>query len=349
MLNLSWNRIRWCVLFALSLLIAVALPAAAANTEKVVFFSEFELPAGHQMSGDLIIFGGDVRLGESSQITGDVVMFGGQLDCYGAIHGDIIAVGGEVSLYGASRVNGDLAGLGTNIQREVGAVIYGDVLANSYPIDTLSDGNGQAVPSRSETNRLHVFLNRVIGLCYCVFRSLLAAAVTGVCLHFRPQQVKSAGESVRKIPLQSFGLGTVVFLLFCVVEIVMGISLILIPVALIFLLVYAVLSFFATAAVGYGAGVKLREWSGRADGEMLFAMLGTFIVRFLGLLLETSFPKLGWIAVLLVIMLGLGAVLNHIFRIFSVDQPGQVSFRAVLPKSVRDHDVNDPLEKSEHQ
>jgi len=124
----TFTRILIFLLLISAVLIPATTSASGFKDDKVVFGGNFTLETGETLDGDLVVFGGNVILATSSTVNGDIVVMGGNVTSNGTIYGNLVALGGVVKLQKEARVFGDLTVLGSSFEREVGAIITGNIV-----------------------------------------------------------------------------------------------------------------------------------------------------------------------------------------------------------------------------
>ncbi len=317
--------------FILSFVLAlVALPALAAPPPQGgdgVHFGPYTLNEDESVSGDQVIFG-DVKLKENSELDGDLVVFGtviieeganligglavmGKAEISGTVDGDILAAG-DVALSESGHVYGDVSAVG-RIDREEGAIIDGEIIPLdeedfdwNFPVDV----PGPIIERRIE---MHTQPPTWLQMMRRVFRAILTVVLITllalVIVSIWPEPTERVGEVIKTSPALAFGMGLLVFLLTFIVELILFITICLIPFALLSWLVIGLGLLMGWVAFGLILGRRILRgiFKQSEPSPLLAAVLGTafatFVVELAGI-----FPLLHGLAYLLLLPLGAGAV-----------------------------------------
>lgn len=274
---------------------------------RVIFGGDFTLAAGEEMDGDLVVMGGTVTLERDSLVRGDVVVMGGSVVCDGEVRGDLVAIGGQVELGDRAVVGGDVQVLGGALKRAQGAVIKGRVRSQEdfafqweLPLVT-------TIGPRFPSGRL-AFFSTSLQILFFIFRTFMVAALAVLVVMFWPEPVRRVAEATVSQPLITGGLGLLTLVLTPAVLLVLVFTLIGIPVALVAVLLLAVAILVGWIALGQEVGRRLGEmlrWDLHpAAAAGLGTLLLSLVVGGIGFI-----PCIGWMAPLVVMMLGLGGVL----------------------------------------
>jgi cytoskeletal protein CcmA (bactofilin family) len=288
-----------------------------------------------EVGGDLIASGGNVRI--SGRVVGDVRVGAGQVTIDGSIGEDLLAGSGQLTISSGGEVGEDLV-FGTGRTTMDGAVA-GDVLGatGSYvregsvggTEDVTVDRRGEEAPSAGD--RVLDGLRRFVALL----------AVGALLLWLAPWSVERPATTLRRRPWASLGLGfvgivalVVVFIAIIVATIVLlllfgllglgdlaGLTVFTSVTALVVLsfLIYVTFAFIAQLVVAIALG---RLAFGEAGGPLRFASLalGAVVVVVL-----TSLPVVGGWVMLLVVLLGVGAIIITLNALRRRDAGGTVT------------------------
>ncbi len=294
--------------------------------DKVVIFGTFTLNEGETLAGNLIVLGGVVNLEIDSIVIGDVVVFGGNVTVDGEITKNLVAVGGVVVLNGTAVVRGDLIAPATVVRRDENAKVYGQLITENVPFEitqvpeiTLTPAVPEVpeAPQSPEVQPANPFwyqvsdaLKPVVDFFSTLVRALLLSAVAVLILLFLPKPGQRVAKAIQEYPVLSGGLGLLSLVAAAPIMLLLTITIILIPVTILFGLGLMVGLFFGLIVVGAEIGRRMAEAFGQHWSATLQAALGMFtLVFFLGLF---GLVLWDWIASLLWVMvasIGLGAVL----------------------------------------
>lgn len=324
------NKIR--AAFILSIVFAlVALPAFAAPVPQGgdgVRFGPYTLNEGESVSGDQVIFG-DVKLKEDATLNGDLVVFGavdiavgasligdlvilGEAEIAGTVDGDIF-VAGDVKLTESAHIYGDISSVG-QVNREEGAVVDGKIIHLdedefdwSFPVNVpLPYIQRRIERSRPQTPTWIHILSRIFrSILTVVLITLLAMVIVSIW----PEPTERIGEVIKAAPVLAFGMGLLVFLVTFIVELVLIITICLIPFAFLGGVVVGVGLLMGWVAFGLVLGQRILRgiFQQSEPSALLSAVLGTAILTF-AIELAGILPPLRGLAYLLLLPLGAGAV-----------------------------------------
>ncbi len=289
------------------LLAALLWPHAAlaqgGQGDKFVFGGTYTLAAGEVLDGSLYVIGGTVTLEEGSHVTGDVMIAGGTLQSNGQIDGEVVAVGGLVDLGEKAMVGGNVSSLGAQILKAKGAQIVGtERNLVGGPIQ-LNLPNGVTPP------RIDVLVNPVWNVLSFFFTAFLWAVLAILVALFLPHQVERTSQAVVTQPLISGGLGLLTLVVVPLLLALIAITLIGIPISLAGAFLLAIAWAFGMIAVGAEVGKRLAQVLKQEWAFAVAAGLGTFILVVVVNGFNSLIPCIGWLARLLVAMVGIGAVL----------------------------------------
>ncbi|MEJ5224910.1 MAG: polymer-forming cytoskeletal protein [Anaerolineales bacterium] len=318
------HAVRLFSLFAvLALLLLPASPAYAKGLldGEVIFGSTYTLQSGQTQTGDVVIFGGVGLIEDGATVNGALVLFGGSLSVKGAVNGDVIVFGGAVTLGSTARVSGDVVTIGAALQRDEGAVVSGQVITNAggsdldfedLPPSVIVPNNPQTPSIPDVSGPVREALNplgRALGI---LFRALALGLLALLVTLFLPRQTDYISNAVARQPILAGGLGLLTVVLFPVALLLLIITILLIPVALLAILALAVAVVWGWLALGMEVGQRLMAMLKVEWPLPVGAALGTFLLT---LVTDTIgvIPCIGWIAPVMVSILGLGGVLMTSF------------------------------------
>jgi len=308
----------------------VALPALAAPPPQGgdgVHFGPYTLNEDESVSGDQVIFG-DVKLKENSELDGDLVVFGtvvieeganligtlavmGKAEIGGTVDGDILAAG-DVTLSESGHVYGDVSTVG-RVDREEGAVIDGDIIPLdeedfdwNFPLDVPVPIIERRIEMYTQPPTWLQMLRRVFqAILTVVLITLLALVIVSIW----PEPTERIGEVIKTSPALAFGMGALVFLVTFIVELILFITICLIPFALLSWLVIGLGLLIGWVAFGLILGRRILRgiFKQSEPSALLSAVLGTALVTFV-VELAGVLPPLRGLAYLLLLPLSAGAI-----------------------------------------
>jgi len=260
------------------------------------------------IDGDVTGAGGKVRITRGAKLRGDVALAGGSIEVEGEVGGDLHAYGDSVVINGV--VAGDLELAGETIRIGPDARIAGKLEYRSggrIVIDPQAEvARGVEEVDGHERNwfrKIRHGATRVGGIMFTLGVVLLGALlILGM-----PGFSREAAEMIRREPLQSAGMGCVMLVGVPFAIVVLMITVIGIPLALMMIFGYIVLLMlgYLVAALFVGDTVLARLGTERANSVawrllfLLLALVALSIVR--------QVPLIGGFAVLLLFLVGIGA------------------------------------------
>jgi hypothetical protein len=274
------------------------------------------------ITGDLIVAGGTVTI--AGDVQGDGRVAGGTLTVAGTIGEDLVIAGGQTSLAGGSMVGGDLIASGGSVS--IAGNVTGNIEANAGTYSrTGTVGGVEHVVQSPETGGP---APRTTGdMVVDAIRHFVILLILGaLALWLVPRALRASDETLRREPLLAVGgglatlIGYVVFVVAAILlMILLAIAFGLLQVAALVvielvsgLLTISIVSFLLVLAAAYFADLVV----GLALGRLVAS--GTLASRWqeLGLLAAgaavvvtlTSLPAIGFLAKLVVICLGIGAM-----------------------------------------
>ena len=302
------------ILLIILLLFVFALPLVSAKAGtvqevipggKLVLGGNFTLEPGQTLAGDMLVAGGNVLLQPDSTVTGNILMLGGNLQALGTIGGSIISLGGSVQLSSTTVVSGDVASLGGSVQGAAQASIGGQLINDTNSSFPLSFPGGL----RLTMPNFAIRTNPVWDFLWLFAQSFLWAALAVVVVLFAPNPTRRVGETVVGQPVISGGLGLLTALLAPIVMVILSITLICIPIALLVAAGLFLAWAFGLISIGVEVGERLAK-TAQSDWSLpVSAALGTFVVTIVVNTVGKVIPCVGWLVPFLVGILGLGAVL----------------------------------------
>jgi cytoskeletal protein CcmA (bactofilin family)/uncharacterized Tic20 family protein len=263
----------------------------------------------------------------------------------GRVDGSLVAAGETISAFGPVG-RGITAGVGT---LQLGGPVGGDVLAWAssalsigpntriagnleYHADRQADipsgtvaGRVQYDPIQREQQQAPL-LNGLFDFGGLVM--LFGSAILGaLAIIFAPRASARALELGRQQPLPTFGLGLLVLCAVPVVTVLIGVTLVGIPLAFAVAALYWLGLLLAWPAVGLVVGTEVARLVRR--GEPM-PVLGSLVVGLIVLHLVTHLPLLGGLVAFLGLAFGLGTIVQSFRR----GRPTSESVRAAVPVAV---------------
>ena len=281
---------------------------------RVIFGDNFTLKSGDTLNGDLVVFGGNVTVEEDATVNGDVVVFGGNVNLDGTVNDSVVIIGGTMHMGEMSVVKGDLVTVGGSLTREPGAEVGGDVVtdvpAPNIQIPDVQVPNAPTPPIPPygydfNFNPLGRFL-QMMGTAIAV--SLLAMLAS---LFLQPQ-IERVSQAAFGQPVIAGSVGLLTGVLAPFVLVILAVTIILIPVALLAVIALALAWLFGLISLGTEVGERFTKAISQTWAPPLTAGLGTFllmvVVGSIGMI-----PCVGWLVTSLVALFGIGGVVLTLF------------------------------------
>lgn len=254
--------------------------------------------ASGESAESLIAFGCNVTIEQGATVRGDLADFGGNVSLAGTVAGNIFTFGGNISLAETAVVNGRISSMGGNVQREPGATVQGGINQNRGNI--VPPAPLQPIPINPFTR----FFNFGFDLVRGIVTALAFAALGALVVIFAPGATKRVSDAALSKPLNTAGVGCLTLILLPILSLLLLITLIGIPVALILALLSAIAWVFGSIGVGLLAGEKiLQAFKARDILPVVAVIVGVVVLMIVGLV-----PVLGWLISFIVGLIGLGAV-----------------------------------------
>jgi len=251
------------------------------NDSPVVFGQNYTLASGQSIK-DLIVFGGNAAIMPGSRVMGDVLIFGGNLDVSGTVQGGITSFGGNVTINDTAVISGVLNTVGGNRFVSPEAKIGGQISDPSQ------------LPFRFPTTifgpNSSINLGPGVTLIWAVFLSLILAALAVVVSLFLPTPTANVAHTLTGEPIISGGVGLLTLVIAPAIFLVLAITIVLIPLAVLFLLVFGVSVVFGWIAMGMALGDRLAnlfraQWAvpvSAGIGTLTLSMITTLTISLTG-------------------------------------------------------------------
>lgn len=269
-----------------------------------------------EIGDDLNLIGGSLTVDNSSTVGGSLVSIGGSLTNRADVGNHFVAVGGSISLN--NHVGGDV---------EIGspALIIGPEASISGSLKYPEEADSQIAESASVSGEVVRFpataksreLTRVkesapeagaalwsLNLTFKTWSYFAALLVGLLLLYFFPQAGLEIAENLRTKALPSLLVGFLVFVLVGPVFLMLLLTVIGIPLALLLLAKFLILLYLTKLVVGMAIGITLKE-------QFNWDKLGNTLTLITGLAvyyLITLIPVVSFFISMLAIFAGLGAI-----------------------------------------
>ncbi|WP_434348818.1 hypothetical protein ACN6A1_16845 [Myxococcus virescens] len=255
-----------------------------------------------------VVYGGNLVV--HGHVKDDAVAFGGNLEVHGRVDGDAHAFGGNVILGPDAHVEGDVSAFGGSVERDDDAQVEGSIESfggagiGRMVASEIKKGVKEAKdPSESRRDRD----DDGAGLAGFILTFAVLFGLGFLGQMFFPARMKQLGEEVRRKPVQAGLTGFVGLLAMIPLTVVLCITIIGIPVALVLWMAAPVAAALGYAAVASELGTRLPIFRGRKTQAVVLA-LGLLVLMVVG-----SLPIVGPLITTLVALMALGAVVRTRF------------------------------------
>jgi hypothetical protein len=260
--------------------------AACSGNDRNVVGNNVVVAENEWLCGGASAYGGDVTV--LGHVSGNATSVGGDVTVGGEVDGNVTAFGGDITLLPNSLVAGDVQTWGGRIIRAPDAVVQGSVGHVSQPAGMLQPDSWYLFPGHGVP-----WLN-------LIFWALASAGIA----YFFPTQLLRVRQMAQARLGGSLLVGVAALLIGVAASLVLFVTCVGIPVALLLLLAGWVLSVFGTVALGFWLGELLvRNAAYRQRSSFVVAALvGTLLLA-----LPAEIPCVGGLVRLVVTATGLGA------------------------------------------
>lgn len=295
---------------------AFALGLDLGDDGEVIFGGNYTLKSGDTLNDDLVVFGGNVTIEEDSLVEGSIVVFGGNVTMDGTMEGDLVIFGGAGSLGPKSVVEGDLVTVGGSVSRAEGSVVKGDITnepAIQIPAPVIP--NVPSVPDVPNVPETPIMVNN-FNPVWDAFGTLVFAVIMGalamlLALFLQPQMERMTQAIVGQ-PVMAGGVGLMTLVIAPFALLLMVVTIILIPVAVLAVILLGAAWVFGTVSIGMEVGERFTRAINQTWAPVLTTGFGTFllflVVGGIGLI-----PCVGWVPEFLVSLVGIGAAVLTVF------------------------------------
>ncbi|OPY54350.1 MAG: hypothetical protein A4E48_00335 [Methanosaeta sp. PtaU1.Bin060] len=267
--------------------------------------------------GSAVVAGGNVNI--NAPVKGDVFAAGGQVNLNSDVGGKLVTAGGNINLGGGIGTNLVAAGGTVDILpgKTVGrdALIGGSRVINSGHVNgtlmvsaTSFDNTGSAGKvdfRKTETFREDDKREAAGAFGFFGLLMLVGYFILGlILLRFLPGIFSEVNEEIERSPLVATVVGFVMIISSFIAILIVGITVVGLPIALIATLLLIAVLMLTGTFVAYALG----KWIG-ARLKLKYSDLVLFVIGFVILNILFAIPFVGWLASLISVSLGFGAIL----------------------------------------
>lgn len=307
-----------------------ARPPLVKGAEDRAVFGSSLVVARQEVVNDLSVFGGSAEL--HGTVQGDVLVMGGSLKIHdGArVYGDVGVLGGKVELENGARVDGDLSSAGGHIERAAGAIVKGEETSlggsksdkqsarddhdDHDDHDEGSDENDEDGAQEESWS----FASVMDKLGSALSRAALLYAFGCILLATAGQPMERMRQELSERPVRALGLGTAALVGGFFALVVLCVTIIGIPVAIVLFLAGALGVYAGMCAVFLELGALVLEE--RTDSPYVHLALGCLMY-----LIFSTLPVIGWLATALAVVCGLGLLVSTRFAGLIGRPPSQLT------------------------
>lgn len=248
----------------------------------------------NERAENIITLGGDVTI--LGKVSETVIATGGEVRISGEVKESVIAVGEDVILEAGAVIGGDVVSVGGEVELDPAAVVQGEIKGEEY-WSRLAEGWDEAGRFGARFLAGRSWFGFIAGLIASLVIGLISA-------HFLPGQMQNQSEAIGRAPLQVFGWGILAAIIFIPLCILLGITILGIPLIPFLMLAYIYAGFVGLIACSLLLGKNL------AAGLRLGSpgMIGSLVIGIVVIALVRLIPVLGEIVTVIVVLLGFGAV-----------------------------------------
>ena len=258
----------------------------------------------HKGNGDDRVSTGDQTVEEDQEVD-SVVSYGGSITVKGRVRRQVVAFGGNVHLGPHSVVDGDVVAFGGSVEREPGAKVHGHIQYFGS-----KDGQGWGAMSPNESKKMTKVTEKrsgwTIPLLFLEFAVCFALGF--IFLMFAPKPMRQIELELRNAPLYCGLTGLVGGAGVLALSLLLAVTIILSPFAVILLLVAAVGVAMGFAALASEIGTRLPVLKANRKTQAAVLALGTSV-----LLITMLIPVLKFLIILTASCLALGATIRTRF------------------------------------
>jgi len=307
------------ILYSLLLLNLLLLPAAPAYASsgprdgRVIIGQDYTLKSGDTLTGDLVVIGGEVTIEKTASVQGDIVVIGGSLKLDGQTSGNAVVIGGQVALGEQATVTGDLVTVGGTLQRAEGSKVGGNVVTNlPPPVLKVPIAPTAEIPPAPPSPGFRFDFGPLGALAGILAQAIGLAALAMLLTLFLHPQLDRVAQAVTRQPLLSGSIGLLTTLLAPITVVILVVTILLIPIALAAVVLLVLAWLFGVVALGMEVGDRFTKAIHRTWEPILATGAGTFLLG-VGVGLINQVPCVGWLAPVIVGLVGLGAAVTTMF------------------------------------
>lgn len=264
-----------------------------------------------RVQGEALVVGGSIAFGPDSDVGGRAWLGGGDVAVAGRFHNNVKVYARNILVLG--HITGDVHLVGATIEVMSNARIDGNVTYVSNTRIKIHPGAKLTGKVTREAGRLPTL--RMPG--WPPFRPLLMfglLATGALLLALFPRFTASAVRTIWVSPLGSLGLGTAIFFSLPPVILLLIITIIGIPIALMLAGIYAVALLAGFLVAAFSIGERLLQVVPKHAAAGFWTRVGMLAIALVILWLVRHIPYAGGLLILVALVIGLGAMVLQTFN-----------------------------------
>lgn len=267
----------------------------------VEFGSAHIIRSGEVAEQDVLLFGGSLTVEKDAKMKGSAILFGSQATIDGNMHGDLVLFGGHLVLGNTAEVTGDITSLGGAIETIPGAIVTGKVGVESWNEPSGID------KQPSPLSPVIQLVDYGLKILWIIVESIAMAVLAALAAMFLPRPMERVGDAVAAQPVPSGLMGALTVIAAPFVALVLSITLILIPAALLGIAALMAALMMGWISLGLLMGSRMADSFNQQWSMPVSAGLGTLTIT-LAARFAYLIPCVGWLVMVVAACAGLGAV-----------------------------------------
>ncbi len=303
---------RFQILLLLFVVLTLSIPtpvhAASAKDDRVVMGGSFILERDQTLNGNLVVIGGTAKIEKDAVVNGSIILIGGQVTINGIVEGSISLFGGSASLQDSAIVLGDIYVTSAVLNRSDLAEVKGDIVEGKQLPPGFIIPDQVTAPNPTTSSPLGKVTTLFGSLLSIFFFSLVSASIAIITSLFMPHAVQRVSDTIVKSPVIGFATSLLTLIALPFVLVLLIVTIILSPVAILLVVVVALASYMGWVGLGTELGKRIAGLFKTVWSVPISAGMGTLILSLI-LGVVALIPCLGWGIVTLIVLIGLGGVI----------------------------------------
>lgn len=216
------------------------------------------------------------------------------------IEHDVVAFGGDVTLQKGARVGGDAVSFGGQVHKADGAQVRGEVVSMGSKSIGTTVARGAAMAAEENARDK----GGPSGLAGFLLRFAVMFGLGFVFMMFAPQRVRLLEQEIQRAPVVDGAMGALGFIALIPATVILAITLIGIPVAVLLWPLVCLVSLMGLTALANLVGARVPVFKGKKTQALVLAV-GVF-----ALLLTAAIPVIGPLVLTVAACISFGAVLR---------------------------------------